>query len=366
MSFLTCYRQYNWNSIQSDIYQKTPADVERVLSKRGSRTLEDFKILVSPAADCYLKEMAAISRLLTRQRFGNIVQMYIPLYLSNECTNSCKYCGFSKKNEIPRITLSIDQVLSEANVIKNMGFEHVLLVSGESKTVDVDYLKTCINILQPHFANISIEVPPLEQVHYESLIEAGLHAVYIYQETYGPEYSIFHPKGKKSDFNYRLLTPDRLGAAGVYKMGLGFLIGLDDWRTDAWFMAAHLDYLVKTHWRSKYCISFPRLRAAAGNFRPPIEISDRQLVQLICAYRIFDENVELSLSTRETELFRDHVFQLGITAMSAGSKTSPGGYSLFNDILDQFQVEDLRTPEQVTAMISAKGYKPVWKDWFRM
>ncbi|MBU3916947.1 2-iminoacetate synthase ThiH, partial [bacterium] len=314
----------------------------------------------------YLEEMAAHSQKVTRRRFGNVVQLYIPLYLSNECVNSCKYCGFSKKNDVARITLSMDQVLSEAEVIKKMGFEHVLLVSGESKAADVSYLKSCIEVLQPYFANISIEVPPLSQQEYESLIEVGLQGVYVYQETYGPNYSTYHPKGKKSNFEYRLLTPDRLGAAGVYKIGLGVLFGLDDWRVDAWFSAAHLAYLEKTYWRSKYSISFPRLRSAAGSFQQAYEITDRELFQLICAYRVFDENVELSLSTRETELFRDNVFQMGITAMSAGSKTNPGGYSLFDDNLDQFQIEDHRSPQQVAAMITAKGYEPVWKDWFRM
>ncbi len=364
MDFYDQFIKLDWKRSLQDIYSKTGTDVERVLGKRQPLSLEDFKTLISPAAHSYLEEMAVLSQELTQKRFGKTVQMYVPLYLSNDCRNGCKYCGFNNANDFERVTLSVDQILSEVKVIKEMGFEHVLLVSGESKSTGIDYLKTAIETVKPYFANISMEVPPMKQEEYEELIQHGLHAVLIYQETYGPKYSFYHERGRKKDFKYRLQTPDRLGAAGIFKIGLGSLIGLDDWRTDAFFTAAHLDYLEKTYWKTKYSISFPRIRAASGSLPPAVEMSVGELVQLICAYRIFSENVELSISTREAEKFRDHIFQLGITSMSAGSKTNPGGYSMKEDYMDQFQIEDRRSPEEITAVIHQKGFEPVWKDWF--
>ena len=232
------------------------------------------------------------------------------------------------------------------------------------QTVGMDYFKHAIQLIKPYFAHISIEVQPLETEEYKELIALGLNTVLVYQETYREEdYKKHHPKGKKSNFYYRLDTPDRLGKAGVHKMGLGALIGLEDWRTDSFFCAAHLDYLEKTYWESKYSISFPRLRPFSGGLEPKVAMNDRELVQLICAYRIFNEEVELSLSTRESQKFRDHVFQLGITSMSAGSKTDPGGYAAEEEALEQFEISDERSPQQIAAMIRSKGYEAVWKDW---
>ncbi|MCG8338177.1 MAG: 2-iminoacetate synthase ThiH [Proteobacteria bacterium] len=364
MNFLPIYQSYNWKQIQTEIYSKTSADVERALSATGTRTLENFKALISPAGDEYLEQMARESQRLTQKRFGKTIQLYIPLYLSNECCNSCSYCGFNAGNTIERVTLSLSEIMLEVEAIKTMGFDHVLLVTGEAGSKNVDYLLKIFQMIKPYFCNISIEVQPMEQEDYERLIDAGLHGVYIYQETYGPRYAEYHPKGQKRDFKYRLSTPDRLGMAGIHKMGLGCLIGLDDWRTDSWFTAAHLSYLEKTYWRSKFSISFPRIRPAAGGFQPVIEMNDRELVQLLCAYRLFNENVELSISTRERQDFRDHIIKLGATALSAGSKTNPGGYAVQPQGLDQFQVEDNRTPAEIAGIISAQGYEPVWKDWF--
>lgn len=364
MSFLEHYRSYDWQTIREQIYACDQTAVQTALYKKGKRSLQDFQALISPAAQPYLEEMAALSQQLTQKRFGKTVQLYIPLYLSNECANCCVYCGFNATNRIERLTLSLDQVLEEIKVIKALGFDHILLVTGESGHSNLTYLIDAIKAIRPFFCNIALEVQPLEQADYEKLIAEGVFAVYVYQETYGPGYPGFHPRGKKRDMEYRLLTPDRLGQAGIHKIGLGCLIGLDDWRTDSWFTAAHLTYLERTYWKTRFSISFPRIRPAAGSFVPSIHISDRELVQLICAYRIFNENVELSISTRESEALRNHIFQLGVTAISAGSKTYPGGYSLNRKALDQFQIEDQRSPNEVTAMISAKGYEPVWKDWF--
>ncbi|MCU4175212.1 2-iminoacetate synthase ThiH [Carboxylicivirga sp. N1Y90] len=363
-TFDQVHASHNWEEIRQSIYSKTESDVEQALNSHNA-TLEDFKALISPAAEPYLEQMAAKSRAITQQRFGKTIQMYIPLYLSNACANACVYCGFSHDNDIKRITLNKEQVLEEIKVIKDMGFEHLLLVTGEHPAdCGFEYLKEIMEVIRPHFSLISIEVQPMLQEHYEQLIELGLHTVYVYQETYNREkYKSYHPKGKKSDFSYRLETSERLGKAGIHKIGIGCLLGLEDWRTDSFFTALHLDYLEKTYWRTKYSISFPRLRPHTGAFQPNHEVNDRQLAQLIMAYRIFNPDVDLSLSTRESKVFRDNMLQLGVTAMSAGSKTEPGGYAVYNKALEQFSVADDRSPDEISRMIQSKGYETVWKDW---
>lgn len=364
MTFKDIFDQHNWDTVSESIYAKSESDVITALNK-PSRNLEDFKALISPAAAPYLEQMAHLSRRLTLKRFGNTIQMYLPMYLSNECQNICTYCGFSLGNKIHRITLTDAQILEEIKAIKDLGYDHLLLVSGEANlTVGVDYFKRVLKLVSPFFSQISIEVQPLDQEEYEQLIPLGLNTVLVYQETYHQDdYKKHHPKGKKSNFNYRLETPDRLGKAGINKMGLGVLLGLEDWRTDSFFTALHLKYLEKRYWQTKYSLSFPRLRPAKGTLEPKIVLSDKELVQLICAYRIFNEEVELSMSTRESVNFRNNIVKLGITSISAGSKTNPGGYSVAKESLEQFEISDERSPQEVSKMIEEQGYEVVWKDW---
>lgn len=371
--FSEIFDRYQWDAVKQSIYSKTAADVERALGK-PHRGLEDFKALISPAAAPYLEEMAQLSHRLTQRRFGKVIQMYIPLYLSNECQNICTYCGFSYENKLRRRTLSAGELLTEVMAIREMGYEHVLLVSGEAnQTVGVDYFVKALDTVRPHFAHISMEVQPLDEEDYSLLMQHGLNTVLVYQETYHREdYKLHHPKGKKSNFGYRLDTPDRLGKAGIHKMGLGVLIGLEDWRTDSWFTAMHLQYLERTYWKTRYSLSFPRLRPFSGEetagdrpygLQPKVEMKDRELIQLICAYRLLEEEVELSLSTRESPVFRDHAIRLGITAISAGSRTNPGGYVVDRESLEQFEIHDDRSPAVIADMIRRQGYEAVWKDW---
>lgn len=362
--FAELFETFNWEEVKQSIYSKTEEDVEEALHKE-KRSLEDFKALISPAALPHLEKMAQLSQRLTQKRFGKTIQMYVPLYLSNECQNICTYCGFSFDNKIKRKTLSDAEVIKEAEAIKALGYDHILLVTGEAnQTVGVSYLKNAIRLLRPFFSHISIEVQPLDQNEYEELITEGLNTVLVYQETYHKEdYKLHHPKGKKSNFNYRLETPDRLGKSGVHKIGLGILIGLEDWRTDSFFTALHLTYLEKKYWRTKYSVSFPRMRPAEGIIEPKVIMNDKELVQLICAYRIFNEEIELSISTRENEIFRNNIIKLGVTSMSAGSKTNPGGYIVDPASLEQFEISDERTPKEIESMIKENGYEVVWKDW---
>ena len=363
-SFTKIFEQYNWDETKRGIYTKTSADVERALITK-CRTLEDFKALISPAAMPYLEQMAAVSQQLTLKRFGKVMQLYIPLYLSNECNNICTYCGFSYDNKIKRKTLSAIEIMQEVAVIKQMGFDHVLLVTGEAnQSVHTDYFKMVLKLIKSHFSQISMEVQPLDTADYEELRAFGLNTVLVYQETYHQdEYKIHHPKGKKSNFQYRLETPDRLGKAGIHKMGLGVLIGLEDWRTDSFFTALHLQYLEKHYWQSKFSISFPRLRPFSGGLEPKSVMSDRELLQLVCAYRLFNQEVELSISTRESAIFRNNIIKLGVTSMSAGSKTNPGGYVVESSSLEQFEISDDRGVNEIAEVIIAQGYEPIWKDW---
>ncbi|EGR1752357.1 2-iminoacetate synthase ThiH [Vibrio parahaemolyticus] len=369
MSFYDRFQQLDWDDISMSIYAKTAQDVERALAK-PKRDLEDFKALISPAAEPYLEQMAKISYSLTRKRFGNTMSLYIPLYLSNLCANACTYCGFSMENRIKRRTLNRDEVEAEIGAIKRMKFDSVLLVTGEHETkVGMKYFREMVPIIKQRFNYLAMEVQPLNQDEYAELKTLGLDAVMVYQETYHPKtYAQHHLRGNKMDFRYRLETPDRLAKAGIDKIGIGALIGLEEWRADCFFAAAHLDYLERTYWQSRYSISFPRLRPCAGNvpasgLQPKSVMTDKQLVQLICAYRLFNPEVELSLSTRESPQFRDNVLPLGITSMSAASKTQPGGYATEEVELEQFEISDERSAASVEDMIRAKGFDPVWRDW---
>ena len=362
-TFSDRWRQLEWDDIRLRINSKTPTDVERAIAAK-QLTRDDMMALLSPAAAGYLEPLAQRAQRLTRQRFGNTVSFYVPLYLSNLCANDCTYCGFSMSNRIKRKTLDSDEITRECAAIRQMGFEHLLLVTGEHQgKVGMDYFRQHLPAIRSRFSSLQMEVQPLSTEEYAELKTLGLDGVMVYQETYHePTYDEHHLRGKKKDFRWRLETPDRLGEAGVDKIGLGALLGLGDWRTDSLMVARHLQYLRKTHWQSRYSISFPRLRPCTGGFQPENPMSDRQLLQLICAYRLFDPEVELSLSTREGPEFRDFLMQVGITTMSAGSKTQPGGYAEDHPELEQFAVSDERSPVQVASVIQKQGMEVIWQE----
>ncbi|MCP4551256.1 MAG: 2-iminoacetate synthase ThiH [Bacteroidetes bacterium] len=364
--FIDLINTYDWKSTTDLIYSKTDSDVQMAL-KLKHRSTNDFMALISPAAEPYIEEMARQSQMITQKRFGKTTQLYVPLYLSNFCENNCVYCGFNAENKIKRKVLSFDEIKEEVIAIKNLGFEHILLVTGEADLkAGAAYLKKVFEIIKPYMSLISIEVQPLKPDEYSDLIKQGLNTVYLYQETYNRErYAIYHPKGNKSHFENRLMTYEHLGNAEVHKIGLGILAGLEDWRTDSLFTALHLNYLKKNYWKTRFSISFPRLRPHSGNFEPNSIMTDKHLAQLIFAYRLFDENVEIALSTRESAVYRDNMLKLGVTSMSAESRTYPGGYahSYLNTELEQFSVNDNRIVSEIADMIRSKGYEAVWKDW---
>ncbi len=334
--------------------------------------LSEFAASLSPLIDNeILKIIAGRSAQLTRKRFGRAISLYIPLYYDNRCTNSCVYCGFNCRNEMERTSLSYEEIIKEAEIIRNKNFKNILLVAGEHpESADIDFLVPVIRKLHElDFTCVSIEIAPLEEEQYRTLVkDAHLDGLYVYQETYNRDiYASVHPAGKKSDYNWRLATAERAAKAGVPKIGTGFLLGLGDFREEAVNLAQHLSYLQKHHWQSEYSISFPRIRNAKGMDENFSRVSDIDFIKLVCSLRLLFHETGMSLSTRETPQFRDAVIPLGFTSLSAGSLTVPGGYSSRRskdfELLEQFQVEDNRTPEEIASVLSQNGFDPVWKDW---
>ena len=356
----------SWEQTTRDIYEKTDADVRRALAKK-SLDVEDFKALISPAATPYLEVMAQLSRKYTLERFGKTISMFIPLYITNSCTNSCIYCGFNHNNPMKRTILTEEEMINEYKAIKKLApFENLLLVTGENPAkAGVDYIERALLLARPYFSNLQIEVMPLKSEEYEQLTHAGLNGVICFQETYNrANYNLYHPRGMKSKFEWRVNGFDRMGQAGVHKIGMGVLIGLEEWRTDVTMMAYHLRYLQKHYWKTKYSVNFPRMRPSEnGGFQPNVVMSDRELAQLTFAMRIFDHDVDISYSTRECAAFRDQMATLGVTTMSAESKTEPGGYFSYPQTLEQFHVSDERKAVEVDAALRALGRIPVYKDW---
>ncbi|HEX7168920.1 MAG TPA: 2-iminoacetate synthase ThiH [Acidimicrobiales bacterium] len=353
--------------LRAFVARASDADVTRALA-RPRRGLDDFAVLLSDAASTRLEELALAAHETTVRRFGRTIHLFAPLYLSNECVSTCTYCGFSAGNEIARRTLGVDEVVAEALELRSRGFRHVLLVAGEhARIVSKDYLVDCVRALAPHVPSISLEVQVWDEATYARLVEAGCDGLVVYQETYDRDtYAAVHLKGKKRNYDWRLAAPDRAAAAGMRRLGIGTLLGLhDDWRSEAITVAAHARALIRRWWRAEVTVSLPRLRPAAGGFEPRDVVDDRAFVQLLCALRLALPDVGIVLSTREEAAFRDALLRLGVTHMSAGSHTEPGGYAAATDADEQFSVADTRSPAEVAAVLRAAGYDPVWKDWQR-
>ncbi len=346
-----------------------------VLKSGRARTMEDFAALLSPAAAPHLEELAAQSQKMTRHFFGNAIRMFAPIYLSNECVNVCKYCGFSRHNAIPRITLPAAKVEDETRLLAGRGFRSLLIVAGEHpKYVANGYVADCIRRCLPLTPQIALELGPLETADYLPLVAAGAEGLVVYQETYHePTYRELHTAGPKKHYAWRLDTAERGHAAGFRRLGIGALFGLHDWRYEAIALAAHARHLLKNCWSSYLTVALPRMRPAAGSFeiKPENELPDREWVQLICALRLLLPTAGIVLSTREPAKLRDGICTLGVTHMSAGSSTEPGGYSHFDETAwtptreqpgEQFHIADERPPQVVAAMLRGKGLDPVWKD----
>jgi len=388
VSFVREFNALPLNDLLQCSLEATPAQVREALEKPRV-ALADFARLISPAAGAGLEEMAHRSQALTRRRFGHVIRLFAPLYLSNECVNNCKYCGFSRDNPIVRVTLSVEDVLREARALREQGFRNILLVAGEHpKFVSGPYLADCIRALHEEVPSISLELGPMETEDYLPLVQAGADGLVVYQESYDRAvYAEMHTAGPKRNFDWRLETPERAYAAGFRRLGIGALYGLGDWRREAISVAAHAEYLLRHCWKAQLTVSLPRLRPCAGEFQPPAPMSERDLVQLVCALRLLLPDAGLVLSTRESARLRDGLIPLGITMISAGSHTEPGGYTgagreklhhtqhgrmvalaagsseWASGATGQFDIADSRSAGEMADLLKRLGYDPVWKDW---
>ena len=358
-----------------------------MIQPERSPLIRRFEELLLPKSDAELEQMARTSAMLTRKHFGKAIRLFAPVYLSNECINSCKYCGFSKENAILRVTLEVDQMLAEARHLIREGFRNILLVAGEHpKFVSNGYLEECVRRLSEEVPSVSLEVGPMETDEYRPLVGAGAEGLIVYQETYHrPTYAELHLSGPKKNFEWRMETPERAYAAGFRRIGIGALFGLWEWREEAVSVARHVEYLLKHCWKSLITVSMPRMRPAAGGFQPRFFLPDREFVQAICALRICFPQVGIVLSTREPGELRDALVPLGVTMMSAGSMTEPGGYTgqgrdtLHHTVRgktisleiklpdasaeEQFEIADARSAAEIAGLLRSKGFEPVWKDW---
>ncbi len=353
-------------AVRAAVDASTDADVSRALARSRKRDLFDFAALLSPAAGARLEELAVAARDATLQRFGRARTLFAPLYVSNECVSVCTYCGFSAGNEVARRTLSVDEVVLEAQELASRGFRHVLLVAGEhARIVSKDYLVECVEAVSAFMASVSVEVQVWDEPTYVRLVNAGADGVVVYQETYDRDtYADVHLKGKKRNYEWRLAAPDRAAAAGARKLGVAALLGLHgDWRSEAIAVAAHARALEHRWWRAEVSVSVPRMRPAAGDFEVADPVDDRAFTQLICALRLALPDTGITLSTREPAFIRDALVPLGVTTLSAGSHTEPGGYASESDAEPQFEISDTRSPAVVADALRSMGYDPVWKDW---
>jgi 2-iminoacetate synthase len=388
VSFVGEFNTLSLENLHGQSLSASDADVRKSLDAKNL-SLAAFAHLLSPAATVHLEELCQRSQTLTRQRFGKVIRLFAPLYLSNECINNCKYCGFSRDNPILRVTLDMNDVAHEARALAEQGFRNILLVAGEHpKFVSGSYLADCVRALRAEIPGVSLEIGPMETEQYLPIVEAGADGLVVYQETYDREvYRQMHTAGPKRDFDWRLETPERAYAAGFRRLGIGALYGLADWRREAICLAAHAQYLLRHCWKAQLTVSLPRLRPCAGEFQPLTHISERDFVQLLCALRLLLPDAGLVLSTRESAQFRDGLIPLGITMMSAGSHTEPGGYTgagrdklhhtergrivelaegaseWATGATGQFEIADDRSPAEVASLLRRLGYDPVWKDW---
>lgn len=332
-------------------------------------SFKDFLALLSPAAYSHLEAMAQKASRLTKRQFGKTMSLFAPLYLANFCTNQCVYCSYNSHNRIKRKKLSLREVKLEGAAIARTGLQHLLLLTGESRVQSgPEYIKSCVEALRPQFSSIGLEVYPLEEVEYCELAMAGVDTLTLFQEVYNEErYAEVHPAGPKANYLFRLDAPERACKAGMSEMTLGALLGLTDWRSEAFYTAVHGQYLQEHYPDVQISFSLPRMRPHTGAFEPEKPVSDTELVQILLAYRLFLPRAGITVSTRERPEFRDALVPLGVTRMSAGSLTSVGGYAETEGAgSTQFEIADERSVPEIVDMLHSNGYQPVFCDWLNM
>lgn len=363
MSFLDRISQYDPATVADQLTAATPADVDRALGRQWL-TEEDYLALLSPAAAERLEDLARRAHALTRRQFGNAIVLFTPTYISNYCCNACKYCSFAHHLGIAREQLDADGIRAEAAAIAATGMRHILMLTGEDPGhASIEYLESAVRILGEYFSSIAIEIYPLDEDGYRRLIHAGVDGLTVYQEAYDRGvYKQMHPRGPKSRYEWRIEAMDRAATAGIRQVTVGALLGLADPRSESFFTGLHARYLARTYPGTEVGASFPRLRPLVASFEPPFAVPDRLLVQMLTAFRIWMPEAAITMTTRESRDFRDHVLPLGVTKMSAGVSTAVGGH-LHEDAATQFEIDDTRSVEQVQGDLLDLGYQPVMHDW---
>ena len=366
MSFYRKLQEYKDFDFDGYLKSVTDNDVERILSKENINELEFLSLLSDKASD-HLEKMAIKARSISLKNFGSTVLIYTPMYLANFCENKCIYCGYNMENHIKRKKLTLEEVEKEAKAIYDMGIRHILILTGESRAKSpVSYIKDCVNILKKYFSSISIEVYALEEEEYKELVEAGVDGLTIYQEVYNEDvYKTVHIKGPKRDFRYRLEAPERACKAGIRSLGVGALLGLHHVKSEAFFSALQAYYIQQNYPHVELCMSLPRIRPHVGVPIKIHDVEDKDIVQIMLAYKLFLKRAGINITTRERAKFRDNLMPMGITKISAGVSTEVGGHVTENKGEAQFDIADSRSVEEVKAMIKEKGFNPVFKDWQR-
>ncbi|ADL13078.1 2-iminoacetate synthase ThiH [Acetohalobium arabaticum] len=366
MSYYDTYSKFKDVNFSDYLKQITAQDVTKVLTK-DNLDQQDFLTLLAPAASNFLEELAQKAHELTIQHFGRTISLYAPLYVSDYCVNQCSYCGFNVTNDFQRSKLDLSEVEKEAQAIAKKGFKNLLILTGESRThAPISYLKEVIKVLKDYFPSLTIEIYPLETEEYKELIAAGIDGLTIYQEVYDEEiYDQVHVKGPKKNYQFRLNAPERGCQAGMRKVNIGALLGLNNWQEETFWTGLHAQYLQNKYLETEINISVPRLRPHIGSYQPNSIVENKDLVQIMLAYRLFLPRIGLNLSTRESAQLRDNLIPLGVTKLSAESSTAVGGYAHDKDE-KQFDISDDRTVDEVKKMLIKKGYQPVFKCWHRI
>lgn len=366
MSFYHKLKEYENFDFKAYLENVTDEDMKRILYKENLNEM-DFLTLLSNKAESYLESMAQKAKDLSLKNFGKTVVVYTPMYLANYCENKCIYCGYNVENHIRRKKLTLEEVDKEAKAIYSQGIRHILILTGESRFHSpVSYIKDCVNILKKYFSSITIEVYALEEDEYRELINSGVNGLTIYQEVYNEEiYKKVHIKGPKRDFRYRLEAPERACRAGIRSLGVGALLGLDDFRVEAFYSALHAYYIQQNYPYVELCMSLPRIRPHAGSPIDIHDVNDKNIVQIMLAYKLFLSRAGINITTRERQEFRDNLLSLGVTKISAGVSTEVGGHIKGTKGEAQFDIADVRSIEEVKNIIRKKGFNPVFKDWQR-
>lgn len=351
-----------------DYHQYTDNDVKNALMK-DNLSLDDYAAILSPAAMPYLEDMARKSMSKTRRHFGNSVCMFTPLYISNYCENHCVYCGFNCQNKIHRGKLSLDEIEQELIEIASTGLKEILLLTGESRPMSgVEYIGEAVKLAAKYFSTVGIEIYPLNSNEYAYLHECGADFVSVYQETFNPDkYEQVHLSGPKRIFPYRFHSQERALLGGMRGVAFGALLGLDDFRKDAFAAGLHAFFIQQKYPHAEISFSTPRLRPYINNAdNNPNDVHEKQLLQVMLAYRLLMPFAGITISTRERAGFRDHVIGMAATKISAGVKVGVGGHKEDEKGDEQFEISDPRNVDEVHQMILSKGLQPVYTDYVRV